>query len=169
MNYQIYLRPLALEDAKTASKWRNNPSVWEYTRHRSDQPVTEEIEREWIARVIARPNERRFAICLKHSGQYIGNIQLVDIRDKNAHYHIVIGEEKFWGRGIASQATEQLLRYAFLDLALETVMLDVHYKNKAALSLYKKTGFRQINYGFPFIEMILTIQEYQKLHPTNHL
>lgn len=164
-NYQIYLRPLAITDAELAAKWRNNPKIWAFTKHRSEQQVSPEIEREWIAKVIARPNERRFAICLKRSGLYIGNIQLVDIREKNAHFHIFIGEEKFWGKGIAWQATAQLLRYAFSELQLDTVMLDVHHRNQAALSLYRKTGFKQINYGSLFIDMILTRQEYFQLNP----
>ncbi|NQX43091.1 Protein N-acetyltransferase, RimJ/RimL family [Pedobacter steynii] len=165
MNYQVYLRPLAPTDAEIAWKWRNNPKIWVYTKHRAAQPVSQETEREWIAKVIARPNERRFAICLQRSDQYIGNIQLVDIRDNNAHYHIFIGAEKFWGKGIAFLATQQMLKYAFGELNLQTVMLDVHHKNQAALALYRKTGFKQINYGNRFIDMILTRQEYQRLNP----
>lgn len=169
MNYQVYLRPLALTDAEIASKWRNNPRIWGYTKHRAEQVISPEIEREWIAKVIARPNERRFAICLQCSGQYIGNIQLVDIRDRNAHYHIFIGDEKFWGKGIAFLATQQILQYAFGELNLQTVMLDVHHKNLAALALYRKTGFKQINYGSRFIDMILTSEEYQRLNPLSPL
>lgn len=164
MNYQVYLRPLTLTDAEIACKWRNNPKIWGYTKHRAEQPVTTEKEREWIAKVTARPNERRFAICLQRSGQYIGNVQLIDIRDSSAHYHIFIGEEKFWGKGIALQATQQILKYAFEVLNLQTVMLDVHHKNQAALALYRKTGFKQVNYGSPFIDMILSRAEYHRLN-----
>ena len=71
---QVYIRPLTLEDAKTSYKWRNNPKVWELTGSKPDKYITEEMETEWLKNVLQRKNEKRFAVCVKDTDQYIGNI-----------------------------------------------------------------------------------------------
>jgi len=162
MNYSVYLRPLQLEDAEIAYKWRNNPNIWVYTKHPSNQYVTKEIERNWISEVSSRTNEKRFAICLEEDDQYIGNVQLTNIEDSNATYHIFIGEESFWGKGIAKQATTLILDYAFFELKLEHIFLDVHMENKAAQGIYLEKGFTITNDQNTFIDMVLTRETYLK-------
>ncbi|SMC95216.1 GNAT family N-acetyltransferase [Pedobacter nyackensis] len=162
MNYSVYLRPLALEDAETAYKWRNNPNIWVYTKHPINQYVTLEIERNWISEVSSRTNEKRFAICLTTDNQYIGNVQLTNIQESSATYHIFIGEESFWGKGIAKLATSLILEYAFFDMKLDTIFLDVHVENKAAQGIYKEKGFKVINDQNDFIDMSLTRETFLK-------
>jgi diamine N-acetyltransferase len=162
MNYSVYLRPLALEDAEVAYKWRNNPKIWTYTKHPINQYVTAEIERNWIAEVSSRANEKRFAICLVEDNRYIGNVQLTNIEDSSAVYHIFIGEESFWGKGIARQATTLILEYAFFELKLDSILLDVHMENKAALGIYLDKGFKITNDKNDFIDMLLTRETFLK-------
>ena len=141
MNFEIYIRPLIINDAKTSYKWRNNPEVWTYTGGRPDKFITEGIELEWIAKAIQRTGEYRFAICLKDNDQYIGNIQLTDITSSDAQYHIFIGETEFWGKGIAKRATNLILDYAFNHLDLNRVYLEVNPLHQAAIIVYEKSGF----------------------------
>jgi diamine N-acetyltransferase len=138
----IFIRFLVLSDAKVSYKWRNNPGIWKFTGGRPDKHITEAMELEWLAGALKRQNELRFAICLKSNEQYIGNAQLTHITNDSAQYHIFIGEEEFWNKGVGNAATQLVLEYAFKELKLNNVFLDVNQSHLAAIKLYEKAGFK---------------------------
>lgn len=141
MNTLIYLRPLVLADARTSYKWRNDPDIWKYTEFKPDRHITREIETKWLSSKLKKSNEKRFAICLLSTNQYIGNVQLLDIDYEKAWFHIFLGEKKFWGQGISKKATKIILYYGFSALGLKKVLLEVNSLNIAAWKLYEKIGF----------------------------
>lgn len=153
----IYLRPLVYEDAMVSYKWRNNPKIWEFTGKRPDKIITYDIEAVWIEEVLKRDNEKRFAICIKENNEYIGNVQLTNISNSDAEFHIFIGEEKYWGKGIASEATRQILHIAKADLNLNEIYLFVNKKNVNAISVYLKNGFIIVDDKTEMIKMICKI------------
>lgn len=138
---EIYIRPLRIEDANISYKWRNNPKIWEFTGNRPDKEITQEIEMDWINKVLNLKNEKRYAICINGSDEYIGNIQLTNIKNGEAEFHIFIGEQKYWGKGFASSATKKLLEISKSELQLSKIYLFVNLHNKQAISVYKKNGF----------------------------
>lgn len=137
--YKVLIRPLVVEDANTSWKWRNDPEVWAQTGNSPDKPITLGIEIEWIKKVIKDETTKRFAITV--DDQYVGNVQLTDVTDSKAQFHIFIGEKSFWGRGIAKQATYQILNYAKEILKLTEVYLYVKKSNVFAIKVYKKNSF----------------------------
>jgi glycosyltransferase involved in cell wall biosynthesis/RimJ/RimL family protein N-acetyltransferase len=142
--YKVLIRPLRIEDASKSFRWRNDPEVWQYTGSRPDMIITEEAERKWMSEKLSEKNSARFAITV--DDQYIGNIQLTDISEKNkGQYHIFIGEKLFWGKGIASLATAQIIRVAKEKLNLRELYLIVNPEHEAAVKLYNKCGFVKIN------------------------
>lgn len=141
MSESIYLRPLVLEDATTSYRWRNNPDIWKYTPFNPSVPITLEMETEWLDKTIGRADQKRFAICLTENEKYIGNVQLIDIVEGEAEFHLFIGEQDYWGRGIGEKATELILNYAFFTLDLDSVKLDVNRENVAAIKIYTRQGF----------------------------
>lgn len=74
--------------------------------------------------------------------EYLGTISLKHIseKDHNAEYAIVM-RNKAHGTGIAARATTEILRYAFNDLGLHRVYLNVLADNIAARKLYESCGF----------------------------
>jgi len=155
----VKIRPLRIEDAYTSVKWRNDNDVFKYTGNIYDHEITIESELEWIKRVIAKEDDYRCAI---HADDvYIGNIYLTDISENSATYHIFIGNKDYWGKGVARKASELILHYAFKILGLETINLEVHKDNKAALSLYHKLGFQENASDSKFICMQLTNRDIQ--------
>ena len=137
----IYIRPLKKEDALTSFRWRNNPDIWKFTGSKPDKIITPEIELKWIQKVLKEEDSKRFAICLKENNKYIGNIQLTNIRNQTAEFHIFIGEQEFWGKGIGTKATKLILKYGFEKLNLKQIYLYVSPKNIAAIKSYEKCGF----------------------------
>ncbi len=143
---KIYIRPLRFEDAEVSWKWRNNPNIWKYTGRRPDRYISADMEKAWISKVLADASSRRFAICVSETDQYIGNVQLTDIDEdkKMAQFHIFVGEEKYWGCGVGSQATKLLVDYAFQQLHLSILQLKCNTENEAAVRLYRKAGFVEV-------------------------
>jgi len=167
MNTQIYLRPLAIEDADVSYKWRNDPEIWLYTKFVLTTLITADVERQWLLNKINKKSEKRFAICLKETDEYIGNIQLLDINDESAEFHLFIGEKKFWGKGIGYEASLILLKYAFYNLNLKNVFLEVHSDNLAAFAIYKKVGFEPVYKHNDFIKMVIELNTLKEVSMVN--
>lgn len=86
---------------------------------------------------------KHFAIT-DEQDEYLGTISLKHIsqKDKNAEYAIVT-RKKAQGTGVARQATQELLQYAFHELELHKVYLNVLSENVRARKFYEKCGFVQ--------------------------
>jgi len=149
--YKVLIRPLIIEDAAISYKWRNDPEVWRFTGSRPNQEVTYDIEKQWIEKVIKDETCRRFAIIADE--QYIGNIQLTNIKDGEASYHIFIGEKNWWGKGVSHLATYQILYFAKEVLGLKKIYLSVQKENIAALKSYQRSSFKQISEEYNWVNM----------------
>lgn len=150
----VSIRPLVEEDAKISWKWRNDPVIWQYTGSRPDKTITEEIEVDWIRKILRDPTSKRFAIIV-NKNTYVGNVQLTEIDDRTAQFHIFIGDRDYWGKGIAYNAIILLLDYAYSVLDLEYIWLSVNCRNERAISLYKKIGFEySCRHNSEYITMI---------------
>ena len=143
MNEDIYLRPLTVEDSAISWRWRNDPSIWRYTGSRPDREVTEEMEREWAAKVIADSSRMNFAICCKVDNQYIGNVYIVNIHEEVGELGIFIGELSARGRGYGLQAL-RLLKQEAKSRGIDKIVIDVAKDNIAAIIVYLKSGARFI-------------------------
>lgn len=74
--------------------------------------------------------------------EYLGTISLKNISLKNANAeYAIVTRKKAQGTGAAMQATQELLRYAFEELKLHKVYLNVLEENVRAQKLYEKCGF----------------------------
>lgn len=74
--------------------------------------------------------------------EYLGTISLkhISYQNANAEYAIVT-RKKAQGTGAAARATQEVLRYAFEDMRLHKVYLNVFEDNVRAQKLYEKCGF----------------------------
>ena len=74
--------------------------------------------------------------------EYLGTISLKHISHENdkAEY-AVVARKCAQGTGLAKQATEELLQYAFTELGLQKVYLSVLEENIRAQKFYEKCGF----------------------------
>lgn len=95
----------------------------------------------WSQRMANRPD---FGI-VDQTGRLIGCVRLwrVSRVNRNAKLTIFLGERARWGQGLGTEALRLGLRYAFDDLELERVELDVFSFNQRAIRSYEKVGFHQ--------------------------
>lgn len=148
---EVKIRPLEEKDAYTSVKWRNIPEIWKYTANSPKKKITIEDELNWIRKVSADPKSKRFAILAE--GVYVGNIYLTDIDKYKGEYHVFIGERSYWGKGIAKQASKQIIDYARNELKLKKVELGVSEENVGAIKLYESLGFKSYGKDKDFIRM----------------
>lgn len=102
----------------------------------------------WLLRRVLRADSGRrdretFGI-FDEAGEYIGTIELYDLRSDTATLGIIIGEKSHWSRGYGPEAIQALAAYAFGDLGLERLRLSTFGDNLRAQAAFKKVGFAEV-------------------------
>ena len=142
MGERVRLRPPDEADLALFVRWFNDPEV-RYWLSMSDGPeMTLESEREWYDEMRADPT--RVIWCIEtEEGRPIGNLGLhaIDEAQGRATLGISIGEKGWWSRGYGTEAIRQVLRYAFAELGLRRVDLQVDEDNVRGIRCYEKCGF----------------------------
>ncbi|CAN5667089.1 GNAT family N-acetyltransferase [soil metagenome] len=102
----------------------------------------------WLLRRVLRADARRrdratFGI-LDERSDYIGTVELYDIRPHEATLGIIIGERSHWNHGYGPEAIACILTIAFDELDLERVKLHTYADNPRAQAAFRKIGFREL-------------------------
>lgn len=136
------LRPPAERDLPRFVRWFNDPEVSYWLSLSEGLELTLESEREWYKEMRADPAQVVWCI-EKEDGQPIGNMGLhsIDETHGRATLGISICEKGFWRRGYGTEAIRQVLRYAFSELGLRRIELQVDEDNVRAIRCYEKCGF----------------------------
>lgn len=140
---RVRLEPMKPRHTELVVRWRSDPSV--ITQMFSDSAPTPEEHARWLRRIRREGTRREFVIVLREDDQPIGTIGLagIDPVHRRAEYGILIGERAAQGIGYAREASEILLAHAFGDLHLHRVFLQVFERNRRAVALYERLGFRR--------------------------
>ncbi|MAF13388.1 MAG: GNAT family N-acetyltransferase [Parcubacteria group bacterium] len=140
----IILRPLSLKDAPNFCKWLKDQEVAKFLGI-YDQPVpTLKEERQWIKDHQKDKETLDLAIETKE-GVHIGSIALRDLRSNSnrATFGIMIGDKKYWGQGLGTEAAKLVIEYGFKKLKLHRIYLQHLAYNIRGHKSYKKVGFRK--------------------------
>lgn len=132
-----------MEDVELYHKWRNDLEVMQTTSLNLDTYQIEETK-DFVQHVILGSNSSKsYLILLKDTGKPIGIMSLIQIdsKNRNAECIIDIGEKAYWGKGYGSEAMTMLLDYAFRELNLHRLSLQVFSFNHKAIKLYEHIGF----------------------------
>lgn len=141
---RVRLRAIERSDIPTFVRWFNDPEVRQYVK--MYEPISIESEERWFESLQKRENDRVYAIEARagEAWVHIGVIGLhrINWKDRNAVLGIVIGEKGFWSQGYGTDAICTLLRFAFNEMNLHRVELEVLEFNLRARRCYEKVGFR---------------------------
>ena len=90
-----------------------------------------------------RPDSLGWTIECRDDGQPIGatGLHRIDHRNRNCGWGIWIGPPERWNRGFGTETCRLAVAYAFNQLAMEKVTLDVYEGNDGARRAYEKAGF----------------------------
>jgi UDP-4-amino-4,6-dideoxy-N-acetyl-beta-L-altrosamine N-acetyltransferase len=140
---RIQLRAIEEEDLKLISKWRNDPGVYDYFYEY--EPISFARQLKWYERQLENPTEKNFLVA-SVNGEAIGTASIVhlDFRNSKAEYgRLLIGSEKFRGKGIGTEIDLLIIQYSFDHLNLNRLYCEVLVKNESVIRLHMKTGFRE--------------------------
>ena len=143
----VILRAFEREDAERCYRWMNDPNIVRTLKSR--YPIAFQNEIEWLEGAMhagtASAGERHFAIERKDDRAHIGNASIHDIDwvSRTAAFGLFIGEPSAWNRGFGSDAIGTLVRFAFDEMNLRKLRIDVFDYNDRAKHVLETHGFVQ--------------------------
>lgn len=144
----VILRAFEREDAERCYRWMNDPNVVRTLKSR--YPLAFSNEMEWLDRAMlastqAAAGERHFAIERKDDRTHVGNASIHDIDwvSRTAWFGLFIGEPAAWNRGFGSDAIGTLVRFAFDEMNLAKLRINVFDYNERAKHVLEARGFVQ--------------------------
>ncbi len=138
----VILRAFERDDAERCYRWMNDPNIVRTLKAR--YPIAFQNEAEWLERAIhGNANERHFAVERRDDRNHIGNASLHDIDwvSRAAWFGLFIGEPSAWNRGFGSDAIASLVRFAFEEMNLRKLRINVFDYNDRAKHVLEARGF----------------------------
>jgi len=140
---RVDLRPLERADLNERYlSWLNDPEIARYLDARTFPSSVQDLVRFYETATASR--DVMLAIIDKKSGQHIGNLKLGPINwvHRRATFGLLIGDKRFWGKGIGMEVTRLAVEYAFTQLNLRRIDLGVFAEHMSAVRCYEKVGFK---------------------------
>lgn len=137
----FYLRPYRDGDEASLAKNANNYQIWRNVRDIFPNPYTLQDAHQWIGLCKGETKPTVFAIDV--DGEVIGGIGIVlqkDVFRKNAEIGYWLAEP-FWGKGIATEAVQEMTQYAFKYFDIHRLYAGVFEYNPASMRVLEKAGF----------------------------
>ena len=142
----ISLRELHEKDAPFMIEWMHDPDNQRWFKKDMLGTSIENVKSfclsSKIPKLIKNGDNLHFAI-VDESDEYLGTVSLksIDFDNMTAEYAIAT-RKKARGRGVATVATYEVLKKAFIDYELNRVYLNVFSNNVPAIKLYERCGFK---------------------------
>jgi ribosomal-protein-alanine N-acetyltransferase len=145
---RLILREFLLSDAEAFFAMDSNPKVHQYLWNKPVQKIEETFEViEFVRKQYIDNGIGRFAMISKETNEFIGwaglkfNTEMVN--NKVNFYDIGYRlDEKFWGKGYASEASFAWLNYAFETMKIKTLEAAAHSDNVASNRILQKIGMQ---------------------------
>ncbi len=140
---QIYLREVRESDVnQTYYKWLNDPEINLYLESRYI-PMSLKNILKYVESKDGNMDEVFFAICWNNNKNHIGNIKLGPVNwiHRRADIGILIGDKEYWGKGIATEAIQLVIEYAFKTLNIHKLTAGCHSTNIGSLKAFQNAGF----------------------------
>ena len=108
---------------------------------RMTEPIPEEREIEWI-RGKLEEKAPIYSMIEKKNGDFIGNVELMDVTDTEGELGIAITFAK-QEQGFGQEAVRAMADYGTERLGLRRIFLKAYPDNPRAIHVYEKCGFRE--------------------------
>ena len=140
----VILRAFEPDDAQRCYLWMNDPNIVRTLKSR--YPIAFQNEVEWLERSMnASASERHFAIERRDDRTHIGNASIHDIDwiSRTGWFGLFIGEPTAWNRGFGSDAIQTLVRFAFDEMNIRKLRINIFDYNDKARHVLTSRGFVQ--------------------------
>lgn len=143
------MRSFELSDLDEIMKYWNSLELRRLLGNMDRGPVARNQEEEWIKDTWKLRQERKaflFAVETITDNKLIGGTGLFkfDWTSRSAEVGISIYNPEYWGKSYGVESLDLILKFAFQDLNLNRVELEVFDFNTRAYKCYLKVGFKEI-------------------------
>lgn len=139
----ITLARLQPEDGTCFYPWIGDPEVIHYSLSAFQAMKTPAQIDHWFAATLRDKKSLNLGIYLQETNALIGYAGLSNLSATNqsGEYFILIGEKAYWGKGVGTAVTKQVLTLGFTEHRLNRIMLTVSESNLGGIKAYTKAGF----------------------------
>lgn len=138
------IRKWDLSDAKDLAIALSNRKVQDNLRDGLPYPYTEKDGEEYISAMLLADENEVFSFAITADNKVVGSIGA--FRQENIHrqtaelgYYIA---EKYWGKGIATEAVKQICEYVFRNSDIIRIYAQPFAHNIASCKVLEKAGFK---------------------------
>ncbi len=143
---RIMLREYRRDDLPWIRQWVNDPEIVRYLSDIFLYPHSLESTEAYLDSVMeGNSDSRGFVIANRTDEAYIGQVNLdsIDWKNRVGRIGIVIGSSEYFGLGYGTEAMKLLIAFAFREMNLHRLELDVYDFNERAIRSYLSCGFQQ--------------------------
>ncbi|MFT3679527.1 MAG: GNAT family N-acetyltransferase [Ferruginibacter sp.] len=161
---RILLRKIDIDDVPSLVKYANNKKISDNILNMvyPYQEPDAVFRISYVVQGFKNKTRYVFAIILKSSGEFIGEIGLHLNNDRNAAELGYWVGEPFWNKGIATEAATLVLKFGFEKLGLGIVFATCHAENESSSKVVSKNGMMPKKVQGNVIQYILTKQAYDE-------
>jgi RimJ/RimL family protein N-acetyltransferase len=142
---RLYLREVRQSDVtERYYRWLNDPEINQYLETRYLPQSLDKIAN-YVKHMNGKHDEPFFAICTIDGNEHIGNIKLgpVNWNHRRGEVSLLIGEKKFWGKDMATEAIGLITRFGFETLGLLKIEAGCYEANEASACAFEKNGYKR--------------------------
>ncbi|MEW8956748.1 GNAT family N-acetyltransferase [Clostridium sp.] len=140
----IKLRDLKSSDREYFFLWIKDKEVIRYSlsifqKMKSDNEISH-----WFDMLLLEKSSYNKAIVDKEKEKLIGYAGIAGISETNlsGEYFIFISDKSYYGKGIGTFVTKEIVKNGFQDLGLNRIMLTVSEENIGAVKAYTNANFK---------------------------
>ena len=140
---RLILRQVTKDDANSLLKYLSDKDVMRYVGLEPFKSIDDALDEiSWYKSMLEKRTGIRWGITLKDQGEVIGSCGFLNVVSQ--HYRSEIGVElsrEHWGKGIASEAFEAVIRYGFEQMNLQRIEALIEPPNIPSQKLAERQGF----------------------------
>lgn len=138
---RLILRPWSEQDAPDLYEYAVDPAVGPMAGWKPHESLRES---QIIIRELFIKKDDCWAVSLKDSGKVIGSVGLHEDRLRQGISSKMLGyvlSQKYWGRGIATEAARAAVAYGFEEMGLSVISVGHFPSNAKSARVIEKCGF----------------------------
>lgn len=140
MDKTIYLKGLKKIDSDLIYTWKENENLRQTIG--TVFPISEYEHEKWFEKKMLDSSSKLFSISYDDIVVGLIGYNHIDYINRNAEIFIFIGDEKYRGKGIGTQALQKIINFSKNNLNLHMIYLYVFSNNEKAINLYKSLEFQ---------------------------
>lgn len=145
---RIYLREMTEQDSTYLILWRNDPDIKKWFFNKKKLTLSEHLK--WFKST--RDSRIDYIICDKNKDIPIGTLNYKNIFNDTAEIGKMIGDKKYWGKGIGRESFILWLDFGINVLGFNTIYSKTLANNVRNIRLNERFGFKVIDEAYVKID-----------------